>query len=313
MDEDLLIGDDFSGRTSAFFARMGVSDAFYTSAILRAVLRSMLDPADPAQTPWQPIGGRNIGGRIRTLVQDPRNPLIIYAGSAHGGVFKTTDGGDTWAPLGQPEDAFPVGALALDPIDPNILYVGTGEPVTLTVAFAGPGVVQSFGRAATGSGFYRCNQALLPLAFVQEAGSHSVAVAAGNVPGLGAADRYSRIVADPRESGRLWIASDSGLWRREPDGTFHREPVPNPAPVAATLQGAPVGAVVTDVVLVENPWASFAASTAAARAAMWSGIRHRWPTACRPSAPRPCRPTIASAWRCASPSRAIFTRCSRTA
>lgn len=253
MADDTLIGDDVRGRTGAFLARLGVSDAFYTSAILRSVLRSQLDPADPAQTPWQPIGGRNIGGRIRALVQDPRNPLVIYAGSAHGGVFKTSDGGDTWAPIGQPEDAFPVGALAIDAIDPNILYVGTGEPTTFTIAFAAPGVIQAFGGAATGSGFYRCNQAVLPLAFVQEAGSHSVTVAAGSVPAFGEADRYSRIVADPNVSGRLWIASDSGLWRREPAGTFHREPVPNPAPVAAVLQGAPVGAAVTDIVLVENP------------------------------------------------------------
>src|SRR2546423_6939732 len=109
MADDELLGDDIEGRTQAFFARMGIHEWFFTTAIQRSVERAIGDPADAAQRPWQPIGGRNIGGRVRALAQDAHNPLILYAGAALGGVFKTTDGGDTWTPLGRPEDSFPVG------------------------------------------------------------------------------------------------------------------------------------------------------------------------------------------------------------
>jgi len=33
---------------------------------------------------------------ITALVMDPTNPKLLYAGSTHSGVFKTTDGGKTW-------------------------------------------------------------------------------------------------------------------------------------------------------------------------------------------------------------------------
>ena len=36
------------------------------------------------------------GGKIEALGIDPFNPLVIYAGTFVGGVFKSTDGGDTW-------------------------------------------------------------------------------------------------------------------------------------------------------------------------------------------------------------------------
>src|SRR5437016_3308389 len=83
---------------------------------------------------WAPIGPRNIGGRIRALVQDPQNPRILYAGAAQGGIWKTEDAGDTWRSLGSllregKEVAAPIGAIGICHRDPQHLYVGTGESV----------------------------------------------------------------------------------------------------------------------------------------------------------------------------------------
>ena len=56
------------------------------------------------------------------------NPAAIYAFSVglEEGVYKSTDGGSTWAPTNTPEWILrnPPVALAVDPGDPNIVYVG---------------------------------------------------------------------------------------------------------------------------------------------------------------------------------------------
>jgi hypothetical protein len=65
------------------------------------------------------------GGDVSALAIDPDTPRTLYAGGS-GGVFKSTDGGDTWgaANAGLPTtDA--VWALAIDPSTPQTLYAGT--------------------------------------------------------------------------------------------------------------------------------------------------------------------------------------------
>ncbi|MEJ8849517.1 hypothetical protein [Variovorax rhizosphaerae] len=265
---DELLGDDPLGRNEAFFAALGIAERFYTPAVTASLAHATTVPTDAAALPWAPFGTRNIGGRVRALAQDPRNPFVLYAGTAMGGVFRTTDGGDTWDHIGQPEDAFAVGALAIDPNQPTVIYVGTGEPVSIHSAGA---PITAFDAAAAGIGFLRCDTAAVPVRFTTEVGSWSGIVAAaqaaaataGNPIPLppavpmanGAADRYSRIAFDPRNAGRCWIASSTGLWRREPGPpvSFFREPVPNPPPAMTNPAQAAFGCVATDVVIADNP------------------------------------------------------------
>ncbi len=61
------------------------------------------------------------------VVLDPTNPTIIYAGTNQG-VYRSTDGGETWMPanggLGGYGDLVVTG-LAIDPVDPKVLVIGT--------------------------------------------------------------------------------------------------------------------------------------------------------------------------------------------
>jgi photosystem II stability/assembly factor-like uncharacterized protein len=50
---------------------------------------------------------------------------VVYLGANGGGVWKTTDGGQTWAPLTDNQPSLEIGALALDPTNPDIVYAGT--------------------------------------------------------------------------------------------------------------------------------------------------------------------------------------------
>lgn len=91
---------------------------------------------------WVSIGPRNINGRIRSLAIHPENSDIVYAGAAEGGVWRSTDAGQSWYPLMQYELSLAVGALAIDPTNPDIIYVGTGEPTTNS-CYEGVGVLKS--------------------------------------------------------------------------------------------------------------------------------------------------------------------------
>src|SRR5579872_3667287 len=66
-------------------------------------------------------------GRVSAILVDPRNANTIYAAGALGGVWKATDGGNTWTPLTDNQPSLAIGALAFDPSNPDIIYAGTGE------------------------------------------------------------------------------------------------------------------------------------------------------------------------------------------
>ena len=89
-------------------------------------------PLDPVQ--WTPLGpapvqsGSNLStGRVAALVAHPTDPNTIYAATAGGGVWKTTDGGTNWAPLTDNQETMYMGAIALAPSNPEVVYAGTGE------------------------------------------------------------------------------------------------------------------------------------------------------------------------------------------
>src|SRR5204862_1969814 len=75
---------------------------------------------------FRSIGPAASGGRIHDLQIDPKNPAVLYVGSASGGIWKSTNKGLTWKDVfvQQPDNTF--GALAIFPSDTNIIWPGTG-------------------------------------------------------------------------------------------------------------------------------------------------------------------------------------------
>lgn len=92
---------------------------------------------------WREIGPATMGGRIDDFAVVESDPRIIYAGTAAGGIFKTTNGGTTWTPIFDKQDVPTIGDLALAPSDPSVLYVGTGEPNNRQSSSWGKGVYKS--------------------------------------------------------------------------------------------------------------------------------------------------------------------------
>ncbi|MFQ5637532.1 MAG: WD40/YVTN/BNR-like repeat-containing protein [bacterium] len=86
---------------------------------------------------WLSVGPRNINGRIKCLAIHPTDGEVLYAGAANGGVWKTTDRGQSWTPKMHDEASLAIGAIGIDPSVPDTIYAGTGEPVYL-VSGGGP-------------------------------------------------------------------------------------------------------------------------------------------------------------------------------
>ena len=72
-----------------------------------------------------------------------RQPLVYYAGSASGGIAKTTDGGITWEPIFDDQPVHSIGDIAVAPSDPSTVWAGTGEACIRSHISVGEGIFKS--------------------------------------------------------------------------------------------------------------------------------------------------------------------------
>jgi photosystem II stability/assembly factor-like uncharacterized protein len=84
-----------------------------------------------------------MGGRVTDLAVVESNPATFYAAAASGGVWKTTDGGDTFTPVFDDQPALSIGAVAVCQAKPDVVYVGTGEANPRNSVDPGRGVFRS--------------------------------------------------------------------------------------------------------------------------------------------------------------------------
>jgi photosystem II stability/assembly factor-like uncharacterized protein len=71
--------------------------------------------------------GYNGMGRTTCMAFHPTDANTFYIGAPRGGIWKTTDGGNTYAALGNDLPYSAVGSIIVDHQDPNTLYIATGE------------------------------------------------------------------------------------------------------------------------------------------------------------------------------------------
>ena len=89
-------------------------------------LPAQVDTAVFSALKWREIGPFR-GGRSDAVAGSSGRPWEYYFGTTGGGVFKTTDGGMTWAPVTDKYFGGSIGAIAISESNPDIVYVGTGE------------------------------------------------------------------------------------------------------------------------------------------------------------------------------------------
>lgn len=148
-----------------------------TAARTRATMPNAAEPV------WRLHGPQHIGGRVLDVVIDPLRADSVYAGTASGGVWHSTDKGMTYKSVWPEHYSQTIGALAVAP--DGTLYAATGE--------AGPG-----GGSLTygGDGVYR---------------SRDGGKTWQNI-GLRESERIGRVVVDPHDPQRIWVAANGPLF-----------------------------------------------------------------------------------------------------
>ena len=112
--------------------RIGSAGRRFTAGIVvatifcAAAVAQQFDQKLFSEMRWRCIGPFR-GGRTVAISGVPHRPNIFYMAAVNGGVWKTTDFGNTWNPIFDDQSTGSVGALAVAPSDPNIIYVGSGE------------------------------------------------------------------------------------------------------------------------------------------------------------------------------------------
>ena len=127
-----------SGRTFSFPILLALVGA---SALRKHPRRPPLPVLFSAMR-WREVGPMR-AGRTRALAGVAGEPSTFYIGAVGGGVFKTTDAGETWHSLWDDQPTGSIGAIAVAPSDPNVIYVGSGEGLARPDLSTGDGVYKS--------------------------------------------------------------------------------------------------------------------------------------------------------------------------
>ncbi len=140
------------------------------------------------------IGPALMSGRINDLENHPTNARILYAGAAGGGVWKSGDGGATFAPIFD-EHAQSIGVITLDPKNPDeVIWVGTGETWTRNSVSVGNGLYKS----TDGGNNWK------------------------KIPGFENSERISSIVINPNNSDEIYVGVLGALWSDSEDRGIYK-------------------------------------------------------------------------------------------
>jgi len=142
---------------------------------------------------WREVGPMR-GGRTYAVAGHPSQPDTFYSGSVGGGVWKTENSGRTWFPIA--DEGIPIGsigAIAVAPSDANIVYVGTGEPDIRSQHSYGIGMFKS-----------------------TDAGKTWKHVGLENTSQIG------RVVVDPANANRVYVAALGHVYEGNPDRGVYR-------------------------------------------------------------------------------------------
>lgn len=132
---------------------------------------------------FRPIGPASMSGRISDLAVYEANPAIFYVGTAHGGVWKTTNNGTTFEAQFQDQGLMSIGDVAVSQNNPDLVWVGAGESNNRQSTSWGDGVYKSTDGGKTYT----------------------------NV-GVRTSRYISRIVIDPRNNDVVFVAGTGSLW-----------------------------------------------------------------------------------------------------
>lgn len=95
------------------------------------------------------IGPGGMSGRVTSIDVVQSDTNIMYAGTASGGLWKSTSGGIKWDPIFDNEATASIGSVAIQQSNPSVLWVGTGEGNPRNSLNGGYGIYKSLDAGKT--------------------------------------------------------------------------------------------------------------------------------------------------------------------
>ena len=111
-------------------------------AVCSAVVAQTPTPEQYSSLEYRLLGPFR-GGRSAAVTGVPGQPSTFYFGATGGGVWKTTDGGNTYENISDGYFGGSIGAVSVAESDLNVMYVGGGEKTVRGNVSSGYGVYKS--------------------------------------------------------------------------------------------------------------------------------------------------------------------------
>ena len=193
---NLSVMSQASKNYSDFLLKNNISTNSKNSNSTNSVLSTTWVAVGPIGAPTGSVGGfPRKAGRDNFITLHPTNPAIFFAGSAGGGLWKTTNSGASWTTSTDNLPVTAVSDLAIDPSNPNIMYLATGGGDDLLSAYpvGSDGVYKSIDGGATWS-------------------------AAGLTFPVSGSTVIHKLVLDPTNPTILFAATNNGIYRSTNSG-----------------------------------------------------------------------------------------------
>jgi len=153
------------------------------------------------QLRFRNLGPQVSGGRLGAVAGTDADSSLYYAGAAGGGLWKTTNGGQSWQPVFDKQDVQSIGAIAIDPANENDAWVGTGEGAPRNDVMAGDGVYRTTDGGKTWQHVLMLRNALIAKIEIDPRDSNTVLVGVLGDPFADSSDRGMYRTVD---GGKTW-------------------------------------------------------------------------------------------------------------
>ena len=141
---------------------------------------------------FKSIGPSIMSGRVVDVEVNPADPTIFYVAYASGGLWKTTNNGISFSSIFDAQETISLGDIDVD-WQNSIIYAGTGENNSSRSSYPGTGIYKSTNDGKDWENI-----------------------------GLEEIHRTGRIIIDPKNPNRIWVAALGNLFSPNPERGIYR-------------------------------------------------------------------------------------------